>query len=176
MFIEMIIDTFKNDKDCKEIIVVLKEEEFYYLDKIDNIILVNGGSTRFDSVKNGLSKVSCDFVMIHDGARPFINYDIIKEHKEHLILYDACVSAISLVDSIKRIDNKGLLSNINRNSLMSIQTPQSFKSKLIIKAYNLSNRNDYTDDACVLEDVLGILSYCVKGDSCNYKITNKEDL
>ena len=170
------INLFKTDKDCNEIIVVTNKEDFNLLNYHDNLIIVEGGKLRQESVYNGLVKVTNDYVMIHDGARPYLTMNLINDLKEKLTHVDACILSVKAVDSIKLISDDRL-NDIDRDTIRYAQTPQAFKTSVILNAYNNMDKNiEYTDDASIVEKVLKVPVYNVNGDYKNIKITNVSDL
>ena len=138
-------------------------------------LLVNGGNNRFESVKNGLSKItSKSIIAIHDAVRPLISSDKIRfafEKAEEL--GNAVLSVVSR-DSVRRIQGD-TSSIINRDEIHLIQTPQIFQSELLHKAYKERFRNDFTDDASVVERI-GVKINLIEGEYTNIKITYPEDL
>jgi len=137
--------------------------------------LVAGGASRFDSVNNGLQHCNNeDLVAIHDGVRPFISKEIILNSFEIASEKGNAVTAVRLKDSIRKVE---LLSNknVNRDNYYLIQTPQTFKAKLIKEAYALQYHFNFTDDASVLE-TNGYTINLIAGDYKNIKITTPEDL
>ena len=152
---EIILVTGKEDIDyCKKEIV-----EKYNLKKIKNVVA--GGSERYESVYNGLKEVTGNIVLIHDGARPLINNEIIERSIEGTIKSDACVVGVPVKDTIKRANKEGyIIDTPNRSELWITQTPQSFKTDLVKMAYKkmkeeLEKGNttlNITDDAMVVEE------------------------
>lgn len=138
-------------------------------------LLVNGGNNRFESVKNGLSKItSKSIIAIHDAVRPLISSDKIRfafEKAEEL--GNAVLSVVSR-DSVRRIQGD-TSSIINRDEIHLIQTPQIFQSELLHKAYKERFRNEFTDDASVVERI-GVKINLIEGEYTNIKITYPEDL
>lgn len=138
-------------------------------------LLVNGGNNRFESVKNGLSKItSKSIIAIHDAVRPLISSDKIRfafEKAEEL--GNAVLSVVSR-DSVRRIQGD-TSSIINRDEIHLIQTPQIFHSELLHKAYKERFRNEFTDDASVVERI-GVKINLIEGEYTNIKITYPEDL
>jgi 2-C-methyl-D-erythritol 4-phosphate cytidylyltransferase len=137
--------------------------------------LVKGGSSRFHSVKNALAVVDREMLVgIHDGVRPLVSPELIKRVFNAATVTGHAVPTISFNESVRMIDHD---SNhpVNRNLLQIIQTPQVFLSSLIKKAYDQPYRDDFTDDATVLE-TLGITIRLVEGDRDNIKITTRQDL
>lgn len=168
--------------DDSEIILVLPKAEFKNWENICqkhkfNIShkLVEGGNTRFESVKNGLKKIKeSSIIAIHDGVRPLVNKNVVKQCM--LIAKDkgSAVPVIKVDDSLRKKTLNGSIS-VNRNEFLIVQTPQCFKSEIILKAYQQNFNNKFTDDASVVED-LGLEIQLVKGNKENIKITTPEDL
>lgn len=176
---EIILVTGKEDIDyCKKEIV-----EKYNLKKIKNVVA--GGSERYESVYNGLKEVTGNIVLIHDGARPLINNEIIERSIEGTIKSDACVVGVPVKDTIKRADKEGyIIDTPNRSELWITQTPQSFKTDLVKMAYKkmkeeLEKGNttlNITDDAMVVEEFTTNQVRFVQGDYKNIKVTTPEDI
>lgn len=176
---EIILVTGKEDIDyCKKEIV-----EKYNLKKIKNVVA--GGSERYESVYNGLKEVTGNIVLIHDGARPLINNEIIERSIEGTIKSDACVVGVPVKDTIKRANKEGyIIDTPNRSELWMTQTPQSFKTDLVKMAYKkmkeeLEKGNttlNITDDAMVVEEFTTNQVRFVQGDYKNIKVTTPEDI
>ena len=176
---EIILVTGKEDIDyCKKEIVVK-----YNLKKIKNVVA--GGSERYESVYNGLKEVTGNIVLIHDGARPLINNEIIERSIEGTIKSDACVVGVPVKDTIKRANKEGyIIDTPNRSELWITQTPQSFKTDLVKMAYKkmkeeLEKGNttlNITDDAMVVEEFTTNQVRFVQGDYKNIKVTTPEDI
>ena len=176
---EIILVTGKEDIDyCKKEIV-----EKYNLKKIKNVVA--GGSERYESVYNGLKEVTGNIVLIHDGARPLINNEIIERSIEGTIKSDACVVGVPVKDTIKRDNKEGyIIDTPNRSELWITQTPQSFKTDLVKMAYKkmkeeLEKGNttlNITDDAMVVEEFTTNQVRFVQGDYKNIKVTTPEDI
>ena len=176
---EIILVTGKEDIDyCKKEIV-----EKYNLKKIKNVVA--GGSERYEFVYNGLKEVTGNIVLIHDGARPLINNEIIERSIEGTIKSDACVVGVPVKDTIKRANKEGyIIDTPNRSELWITQTPQSFKTDLVKMAYKkmkeeLEKGNttlNITDDAMVVEEFTTNQVRFVQGDYKNIKVTTPEDI
>ncbi|MDH5367655.1 MAG: 2-C-methyl-D-erythritol 4-phosphate cytidylyltransferase [Cyclobacteriaceae bacterium] len=137
--------------------------------------IVSGGSSRFQSVKNGLSNINHDgYVAIHDGVRPLVDNSIISQSFEIAQQFNTAITAISLKDSIREID-KGKNIARDRSNFKSIQTPQTFQVDLIKKAYETEELPHFTDDASVAEHD-GNKIHLIQGSYKNIKITTSEDL
>lgn len=183
------IAAFEKNDNIDEIIVVAAKDEIEYC--VKNIIekykfkkvtdVIAGGEERKDSVLNGLKILKdCEIVLIHDGARPFVNDRIIDEGIEYAKKYGACTCGVSPKDTIKVKGNDGFAANtLDRESLFLIQTPQCFSYPLIKQAHesveNTSNQYNITDDTMVAE-LAGHKVYLYEGDYNNIKITTPEDI
>lgn len=144
--------------------------------KIKNII--EGGATRTQSVKNGLKYVGvCDFVLVHDGARPFVSHHIISNAIEAVKKNDAVVVGVPLNSTIKRIipHTQEVNCTLRREEMWQIQTPQVFRRDIIMSAYDNVDGIDACDDAFLVER-LGCRVVAVMGSTLNIKITTPEDL
>ncbi len=100
--------------------------------------IVTGGSERYFSVLNGLRAIepACDYVLIHDGARPFIKVDVINKIIDEVVQWDAVIAGMPVKDTIKISDGEGFVaSTTNRRLTWQIQTPQAFRYDLIMDAY-----------------------------------------
>ncbi len=137
--------------------------------------LVKGGNQRFYSVKNGLRIIKGTAVVaIHDGVRPLISNKLITTSFNHAELYGNAISAIKATDSIRKLNGKASVA-LNRDEIYLVQTPQTFKSDVIKKAYEQPYRIEFTDDASVAEKN-GTSIELIAGDPKNIKITYSEDL
>lgn len=151
----------------------------YHFHKVSRITA--GGEERYHSVLNGLHQLeSCNYVLIHDGARPFVTVDMIKRSLEAAKKYQACVVGMPVKDTIKISNTQGYVSQTpDRSLLWTIQTPQAFQYNLIKNAYEelLEQKNvSVTDDAMVVEAVTGEKVKLIEGSYYNIKVTTPEDL
>lgn len=163
-------------------ILVLPKSQFEYWNTLCenhhfklNHILVEGGDSRFQSVKNGLSKINANsMVAIHDGVRPFIAKNVFESCMQKAKISGAAIPTLAISDSIREINKNG--SQIrDRNLFVSVQTPQCFQSDIILESYQQNFDSSFTDDASVVESK-GHEIYLVKGNKENIKITTPEDL
>ena len=177
---------FKNIELSQIVITVSKElrQELYKLIEQDNllkkmnILLIDGGNTRQQSVFNGLKAISpdTDFVMIHDGARPLIKKNIIENCLKKAYETNAAIVAVRAIDTIKEVDSEGLIiSTLNRDNLRCVQTPQVFDYNLILSAHKQLENMNFSDDSGLLE-YLNEKVYVVDGDYSNIKITTPSDI
>ena len=153
--------------------------EKYGFSKVTRIVA--GGKERYHSVYQGLKAAGgADYVLIHDGARPFVSDDIISRTIEAVKKEKACVVAMPVKDTIK-IANEDhyAIETPNRSKVWMIQTPQAFSYDLILHAYEkvlASGDAVITDDAMVLEKAENIPVKLVQGSYTNIKITTPEDM
>ena len=145
---------------------------FQNISKIEYVV---GGVTRQESVYNGLKYVNSDYVLIHDGARPNYSMKLVNNILEKLETYNAVIPALKVVDTIKEVKNNIVVKTINREVLRSVQTPQGFKTSLIVKVHELAQNNEYTDDSSMVENLSNEIVYVVDGEKNNYKYTERED-
>lgn len=182
------------DSDIDEIVLVCGAgDERYVADLVDSfsfdkhIKIATGGAQRYHSVYAGLCEIeNADRVLIHDGARPFVDEEIIGRLKNELESYDAVVAAVRTKDTIKIADENGIVvTTPNRNSLWNMQTPQCFRFDMIKEAYRrlieteedvVSKGINITDDAMVLELFSDTTIKLCEGSYENIKITTPEDL
>lgn len=139
---------------------------------------VHGGAERQDSVRLGLESFESDppdLVLIHDGARPFIEAGVISRVIKALDQETGVIPALAVADTLKRGENGLIVGTQDRNGLFRAQTPQGFKYKEILAAHRQAAGQVLTDDAAVLE-AFGQKVALVEGDERNVKITNKRDL
>lgn len=138
--------------------------------------IVEGGNTRQASVFNGLKSANCDYVLIHDGARPMVTQETIRNTISAVQEKKAVVVMTKTVDTIKEVDETGkIIRTIDRSKLYNTQTPQAFEYNLIKSAHEKLQGQNFTDDAGMAE-FLGDDVYIVEGDYRNIKVTTKSDL
>ncbi len=136
--------------------------------------VASGGETRFHSVKSGLQRVKKNSIVgIHDAVRPLIAVETIKRCFEMAAQKGNAIPAITLIESVRRIEGEWN-APVDRTKIRIIQTPQVFKSELIIDAYSQPYQTEFTDDACVLEQA-GHTINLVDGNPENIKITTPFD-
>ena len=151
------------------------------------VSIVAGGKERYHSVLNGIKAAGeCDYIFIHDGARPFVTQDMLARLLETVKESHACVAGMPVKDTIKIADDNGFIATTPKRELVwMIQTPQVFDFALIQKAYLKLEKDEYsllqkgisiTDDAMVVEMLLGEKVKLVEGSYQNIKITTPEDL
>lgn len=159
---------------CKEEIV-----KKYRFTKVSAVI--PGGKERYDSVYAGLCECrDCEYVLIHDGARPFVTEEILKRGLQKVKETGACVIGMPSKDTVKLSDEEGYVKETpNRKCVWTIQTPQIFSYSLIREAHDSIRQKDMskiTDDAMVVEQETGAKVALAEGSYQNIKITTPEDL
>ncbi len=143
--------------------------------------VVPGGARRQDSVRLGLDALanlvpSCRWVMIHDGARPFVTHAILEAGLQAVREHEAAIAAVPVKDTIKQVQGDKIHATLDRSQLWAVQTPQVFSFPLIHQAHHLPiAQEDVTDDATLLER-LGHTVTIFPGAYTNIKITTQEDL
>lgn len=172
---EIVLVVGDKEKDyCRQEIV-----EKYGLKKVKAI--VTGGKERYHSVFEGLKAIeTADYVLIHDGARPFVDNEIINRTMLAVKKYKSCVVGMPVKDTIRIADEEQYAKETpQRKYVWMVQTPQAFSYSLIYDAYEkmLQNENTaITDDAMVLESMTSHRVRLIEGSYRNIKITTPEDL
>tara|TARA_X000000368_G_C23035894_1_gene714575 strand:- start:667 stop:1323 length:657 start_codon:yes stop_codon:yes gene_type:complete len=178
----ILMHILKKFSHFEKTILVLPQSQFNYWEELCNThkftqphTLVEGGETRFQSVKNGLKKIDKNtIVAIHDGVRPLVSKALINRLITETKNGTGVIPVIPIKDSIREIEGK--TSNaINRDNLYKVQTPQCFISVDIQKSYTQEISNYFTDDASVFESNGGKIK-TILGEEKNLKITTEEDL
>lgn len=178
-----------------EVVLVASLEDMEYCQKeivekfgLKKVVkIVPGGKERYHSVANGvMAAEECDYIFIHDGARPFVTGDMLLRLLKEVQFCGACVAGMPVKDTIKIADTEGFIETTPRRDLVwTIQTPQVFSYTLIKKAYECLIKEEtsliekgisVTDDAMVVETLLGERVKLVEGSYKNIKITTPEDI
>ncbi len=180
--IERTVSVFENMAEVDEIIVVCRECDFETFSKLlpgENITFVIGGETRQQSVKNAVDTIDeCDYIIIHDGARPLIRQDTVIRTLDKAQTDKAAAVGVYVKDTIKLVDDDlNIAGTPNRKYLVSIQTPQIFDFSLYKDSLEkaVKQGKDYTDD-CQLIENFGAKVSVVLGEYDNIKITTKSDI
>jgi len=178
------IEVFYNSATQPQIILVLPEGFHTYwlqlcLDHNFTIPhqLIKGGETRFHSVKNGLDTIPDDsdcLIAVHDAVRPLTSKQIINESYQYAQKHGNAVTAVKSRDSVRQLKNN-ISTSLLRDEIYLIQTPQTFRSSQIKKAYLQPYGTHFTDDASVVEQT-GIAINLIEGSYTNIKITFPEDI
>ena len=181
--IEYSVEAFLNS-EIDEIVICCGEDllqkfgdsSFASFTQNDKIKIIKGGQTRQESVYNGLMAINCDYVLIHDAARPMITPELIEKVKKAVADKKAVSVMTKTIDTIKEVDQSGkIIKTIDRSKLHNTQTPQAFEYNLIKSAHEKLKGQNYTDDCGMLE-ASGYDVCMVEGDYKNIKITYPSDI
>ena len=176
------IKRFFDHNPTIEIRLVLPGKQFSVWEELKNKhqfdiehTLIEGGETRFHSVKNGLKGIEegC-LIAVHDGVRPFVSREVIARSFEASKKYGAVIPVIDVYETIRQVKEHGS-ETVDRNQFKLVQTPQVFKSQLLLLAYEQKYNTSFTDDASVVE-AYGHKIKLVEGNRENIKITAPNDL
>lgn len=142
-------------------------------------LLVPGGASRPDSVRNGLAAVGSEWpvVAVHDGARPLVTPGLIDAAIEALLAdeaLDGVVVGHVSTDTLKRVDDGMVRGTVDRELVWAVQTPQVFRRRRLEEAYSLPVPASATDDASLFESIGGVA--VLEGPRDNIKVTRQEDL
>lgn len=179
--LERTMSIFLHDEDCKQIVVVTDSDDYRkYMDPIDNgkIVLANGGDTRQESVAHGLEAVLCDRVLIHDGARPYLKEESLEDIKLALETNDAVCLMVPSKDTMKIVKDGYIQETVNRETIWAAQTPQAFRTSLILDCMHKAIEEDYqvTDDCMLVEHYTDTKVKVIQGEYGNIKITTLDDV
>jgi 2-C-methyl-D-erythritol 4-phosphate cytidylyltransferase len=176
------IKAFINAYADIHIILVLPEDQLSYAqivlqsfpERID-LTIVPGGETRFHSVQNGLKAVGENSVVfVHDGARPLVTAALIERCYDCAVEKGSAIPAIPVAESMRMVEGERNIP-INRDHLRIIQTPQTFRSEILLPAFAQGYKDAFTDEATVVE-AHGTKVYLTEGERGNIKVTTPEDM
>ncbi len=138
--------------------------------------IVQGGVTRFHSVKNGLSRVKGEnmLIAVHDGVRPLVSLETIRRCFKKAEISGNAIPVIDIPESVRKVEKGGNIP-VDRSHYKLIQTPQIFNSDVLLKSYKQEYKSYFTDDASVVESI-GVSINLVPGNKENIKITTPSDL
>ncbi len=165
-----------------EVILVLPKDQISFwkglctqLDFDIEHAIVEGGSSRYESVQNGLASCPSEGVVaIHDGVRPLVSIELIQKCILAAEKHGSALPVLPVTQSLRKVTEKGSKS-MNRDGVMEVQTPQCFDLSLLKPCYDKSFDSTFTDDATVFEGS-GHTVHLVEGESTNIKITTPADL
>jgi len=180
--LEHVLSVFINSSYIDSIAIVLNEKNiekgnalFHQGTLSKTLSVALGGKRRQDSVMAGIGSLPpCEWIIIHDGARPFLTESHIVCGLDAAQETGAAVAAVPVKDTIKTANKNYVSETLDRKTLWAIQTPQVFRSKTIIDAYSALTV-DVTDDAAAVEKI-GVRVKLFMGSYNNIKITTQEDL
>ena len=179
------LEIFEKDEDCSEVILVINEHEKAEFQRCLQMFRITkvaafapGGDERQYSVFHGVQAIEEDgIVLVHDGARPFVDIDLIHSLVEAAQKHGASIPAVPVKDTVKKVIGNKVKETVERSSLWAVQTPQAFRMSLLREAHEsaLSDHFFGTDDASLVER-LGHDVIIVEGNYDNIKLTTPEDL
>jgi 2-C-methyl-D-erythritol 4-phosphate cytidylyltransferase len=181
------VEPFVNRDDVSQMILAISHEDREMFERryrasvaFMNIKVIDGGPERCDTVALALESVDpgCDFIAIHDAARPCLTGEQIDAVFTAARRHGAALMAIPVADTIKRVGEDGLIAaTIAREGLYLAQTPQVFERDLLFKAYAQRSRfGAHVTDDCQLVEAIGHACAVVPGSRMNLKITTPDDL
>lgn len=165
------VNSFRNIPNINKIILVSDAS----LD-VPNVVKIGGGETRALSVKAGLRASESEYVLIHDGARPFVTHDLIYKVMSDTVKYGSSIPYLPITDSLRFVKD-GIPSFADRNDFVTLQTPQGFYRKDIVSAYDRAEQNEmnsYDDSQLYARHIKN--PHLTLGEKHNKKITVEEDL
>ena len=175
--LERTLNATLSEPQISETVIVVADSDPYITDilsQFNNVRYVIGGATRTASVKAGLLALSDnppDLVLIHDGARPFVTRGIIRDIINALNISPAAVPALPISDALKSLDG----SNVDRNQLRRVQTPQGFHYDKIWAAFQTLDEDASFADDIEIAQTIGLKITFTQGDVNNFKVTYPED-
>ena len=174
------LELFRADQDCRQIIVVTSDQTLNEACKAPNWreLYCMGGATRTDSVYHGLMAVDQQIVLIHDGARCYLEAEDLKQIKKAMETERAALLVRDCFDSMKMVKDGYVVKSLDRDELKHAQTPQAFYTSDILDAYYkaFKEKQIATDDVAILEKYTDIKVKCVSAIGRNEKITTIEDI
>ena len=175
---------YRFDAQLQMVLVLPRDQQTYWreLCRTHNFslpyLLADGGTTRFESVRNGLALIPNDaqgVVAVHDGVRPMVSAEVVERCFGVAQQAKAVIPVMPVVETLRQVMPDGTSQTVNRDAYRLVQTPQTFHLQLLKRAYQQPYRSDFTDDASVVE-ALGMPIAMVEGNKENIKITTPFDL
>ncbi len=182
------LEPFERSPSVQEIVLVVLPDRVEWMweslvkphgiSKVSKV--VPGGPRRQDSVRLGLEAMEAgwDLVLVHDGARPLVSEEIIARSVQETMIHGATLVGVPATDTISQVDAEGfVVRTLDRHGLWMVQTPQTFRYDLILRAHREAQREGFqgTDDASLVER-LGIRVRVIPGSYDNLKVTTERDL
>ena len=145
-----------------------------------NHTVVDGGNSRFESVRNGIRAIEAcgnvdGVIAVHDGVRPLAGTELIKRAFDEAAQFGSAIPVVNVTDSIRAVDGDSASHIVPRSTLRAVQTPQAFNAAQLIAAYRCEPSDDFTDDASVFE-AAGHSVHLTEGNTRNLKITHPIDI
>ena len=141
------------------------------------VVYALGGEERYLSVANGLEYITSDYVLVHDGARPVIDNDLVHNILDELENFPVVSLGIKSSNTLKEVKNGNVIRTIPREDVYEMQTPQGAQTNILKSALAKVKKNDYiTDDLMAIEKYTNIVPKIIEGKRSNIKLTTKEDV
>jgi len=179
------LEPFEKCNFIKEIIIVVHEDKLEVIGEICKeyrfkkvSLIIKGGSTRLESVINGVYAASkkSRLIAIHDGARPCLDIETLEETIQKAASCNGAAPGIAITSTVKRAVDGKIIETVDREGLYEIQTPQIFKPEIIKAALiNAKRKSINVTDDCMAAEIIGAGIYIVEGSKRNIKITEQED-
>lgn len=181
LVINQALKLFEEDEDCKQIVIVTNHETIQYLAlnrACGKECYCAGGQTRSESVFNGLKAIFTDVVLVHDGARCYLQKEDLENLKKEMQLQQGAILIRNETDTVKRVENGYIVSTVNRDEIKRALTPQAFRTDDLFKAYSKAFKDGFvaTDDASIMENYSDIKIKCVESVGHNSKVTTIDDI
>ncbi|MBR1747747.1 MAG: 2-C-methyl-D-erythritol 2,4-cyclodiphosphate synthase [Clostridia bacterium] len=163
------VNAFYGRKGVEKIIVVGKEID------IPGVVCVPGGKTRHESVRIGLEYADAPYVLIHDGARPFLSLDLIDRIERAAEKYGSAIPVLPIYDSLRTVEDGVIIGSVDRGTTYAVQTPQGFRTAELRRAFSLASPDaNYTDESELFSRYISPC-HVVPGEERNKKITVERD-
>lgn len=170
------VDAFLAHPEVDEVVLVTAADRMDEMAALipAGVTLVSGGDTRQASSRAALlAAADAEFLLVHDGARPFVSDRLISDVLAAVRTYGAAAAAVPVTDTIKRVTTEGI-STLQRNELVAMQTPQGARTDLLRRAHAVAG-GEQTDEMALLE-AMGVVPHIVAGEPINFKITTPDDI
>ena len=178
--VEYSLEVFKSIEEISEIILVVNDNNYQFAKELErkySVILVRGGEVRAESVKNGVVAAKNDFVLVHDGARPFVTKNLVKRVIDGLSESPCVIPVVPVKCTIKEVENDLVGKTPDRTKLFEVQTPEGFIKKDLTRLYEMTpSLDDSIFDESILFERAEERVKVVEGDDANFKITTAFDL
>ncbi len=176
--LERTLNAFLRIAKVENIVLVVRKDDFEFANalkaayKEKNIIIAEGGATRSQSVLNGLNACASEGVLVHDGARPYVDKELIERVMQGVEEHGSAIPSLPLTDSVRVVKNGTIVEERDRNALFTVQTPQGFLLNDILNAYSHGEEN--TDESALYLKYIQPPTI-VEGSERNRKLTTNGD-
>lgn len=137
------------------------------------IVFAESGESRAESVKNGLSLVKTEFVLVHDAARPFVSFGLIRSVLDDVLAFGSSVPSLPIYDSVRVGNGKKIVGAVDRSEFFLVQTPQGFRTAELLEAYRKGGADT---DECGIFLASGREPHLTEGEESNRKLTRPQDV